>query len=287
MTPPQENEKNNKKVCLELNASFENLNIANANEEVKVFSFTAEKTEEQNNKDDVYPVHHPQPSSPPATSSKKTFNRDLIRLNVAGIHYEVSRETLMRYQGSLLASLANTWNEDKFNSEIFIFRDGHLFAYVLDYLRSGKVHLPYSIIRAALKQELDYFQIPVDMSQLFVEKDYFTIDRLSREIKEHKAAIQEKEMEIAAIVESYRLAHELTTSVMEKGFDWSSVLTPSMIVKPGINKQMLHDSLLSQGIDVYGYHMGNFKVRVALGPIQEEEKGAYCPTPTSSPFRFF
>lgn len=284
---PRENENKKSKVCVDLNTQFENLHIENGNNEVKVFSFTPKKTEEQSSTDDVDPLHHPDTSSPPSTNSKKTFNRDLIRLNVAGTHYEVSREMLMRYQGSLLANLANTWNEDKFNSEIFIFRDGQLFAYVLDYLRSGKVHLPYSITLAALKKELDYFQIPVDMSQLIVEKDYFSIDRLSREIKAHKAAIQEKEMEIAAIVESYRLAYELTTSVMEKGFDWSSVLSPSLIVKPGINKEMLHDSLLSQGIDVYGYNMGNFKVRVALGPVQEEEKGAYCQTPTASPFRFF
>ncbi|GAX22432.1 hypothetical protein FisN_14Hh046 [Fistulifera solaris] len=259
-----------------LNEGFENLTVEDAKEETNVYSFTFGKKTEENN-------------VPPPT---KTFHRDLVCLNVGGLRYEVSRTTMTQYEGSVLDSLAKTWNEEKFNSEIFVFRDGSLFAYVLDYLRSGKVYLPYSIARAALQEEFDHFQIPADMEKVYVEKDYFTIDRLTKEIKEHKDAIEEKERTVAAIIESYRLAHNLTASVMKHGFDWSKVVTPSFTVTPGIDKKLLRDCLLAQGVEVYGYRMENFEARISLGPIQDETggtpcNGAYRKTATGSPFRFF
>lgn len=279
----------NKKTRISLDPNDRYQNDENADEDGKVFSFTTAQSEESC-KHDVGSPNYPLPSDPPSTHSthrKQPFNKDLVRLNVGGIRCEVSRDTLTLYEGSLLASLASTWNEDKFNSEIFVFRDGHLFAYVLDYLRSGKVHLPYSITRAALKEELDHFQIPADMNKIFVERDYFSIDRLNQEIKEHRAAIEEKEREVAAIIESYRLAHKLTASVSKHGFDWSRVVTPTIAVTPGIDKKLLHDCLLAQGVDVYGYQVEQTGAHVSLGPIQDDEKGVYCQTPTGSPFRFF
>lgn len=225
------------------------------------------------------------PTTTTPDSTKKTFNSALVRLNVGGTRYEVSRGTLTLYEGSTLASLAKSWKEGKFNNEIFIFRDGRLFAYVLDYLRSDKVHLPYSITRAALKEELDHFQIPADMSKVFVEKDYYSIDRLNREIKQHMAAMEEKKKEVAAIIESYRLAHKFTESVSKNGFDWSNVVTPSITVQSGIDKKLLHECLLSRGLDIYGYQIVNDVVRVSLGPVQERIEEVQ--KATGSPYRFF
>jgi hypothetical protein len=270
-----------KRICLDdPSEAFENLTVEETKEATKGYSFTFGEKKEA--KDDP----------PPTTNTPKAFNRDIICLNVGGIRYEVSRKTMTQYEGSVLASLAKTWNEEKFNSEIFVFRDGHLFAYVLDSLRSGKVYLPYSITRAALKEEFDHFQIPADMKNVFVEKDYFTIDRLTKEIKEHREAIEEKERAVAAIIESYRLAYNLTASVMKHGFDWSKVVTPSFAVTPGIDKKLLRDCLLAQGVEMYGYRMENFEARISLGPIQEDNggtpcKGAHRKTATGSPFRFF
>ena len=211
----------------------------------------------------------PLPPSPRATKSKKTFHRDpIVRLNVRGIRYEVSRDTLTRYKGSFLASLVHAWHAETCNDEMFIFRDGHMFAYVLDYLRSGRVHLPSSIPRTAMKAELDFFQIPADMNQISEDKDYFTIERLHREIKEQKTAVQEKKMELAAIVESYRLAYKCSESILNDGN--KTITTPFLTW--GIDRKLLNECLHSRGLDAYGYQIEESGARVSLRPIPE--KGA-------------
>lgn len=127
------------------------------------------------------------------------FKREIVRLNVGGTHYEVSRETLERCEGSTLAALVlepwkeepsdeetssiNTYDEvvidrnspwNLYNKEaffidpddktIFIDRNGQLFGYVLDYLRTNKVHLPPSVSRAAVKEEFEYYGITADIN---------------------------------------------------------------------------------------------------------------------------
>jgi hypothetical protein len=221
-------------------------------------------------------------SHPAATITSKTFHRDWVRLNVGGIRYEISRETLTRYEGSLLATFANSWNEHTSHQEIFIFRDGHLFADVLDYLRSGKVRVPSSVVQMKLKEELEYYQIPVDASKIVEEKDYFTIDRLTKEIKEHKAAIEEKERQAVAIVESYRLTYHFAEFVSKSG--GNGLLTHSIPMSGTIDKKLLHESLLSRGLDAYVYQNGKQGAKVILGPIPEEDKGIYGEKRTG--FRF-
>ncbi|GAX25727.1 potassium voltage-gated channel Shal-related subfamily D member 1 [Fistulifera solaris] len=208
----------------------------------------------------------------------------MICLNVGGIRYQVSRETLTRYEGSLLATYANSWNENTFNQEIFIFRDGHLFAYVLDYLQSGKVHWPSSVIQMKLKQELDYYGIPVDASKIVEEKDYFIIDRLTKEIKEHKAAIEEKERQVVAIVESYRLTHQYAEIVSKSSGNGFS--THSFPVTGNFDKKLLQESLLSRGLDAYFYQNAKQGAKVILGPITEEDKRIYGEKRTGFQFTF-
>jgi hypothetical protein len=93
----------------------------------------------------------------------------IVQLNVGGKHYEVSRDTLERCKGSMLASLiSSNWREGNSDDSepIFIDRNGRLFEYVLDYLRTNKVHVPLSVSRSALQEELEYFGVDADMSQV-------------------------------------------------------------------------------------------------------------------------
>lgn len=60
----------------------------------------------------------------------------VIRLNVGGRKYDVSRQTLLSYPDSMLTRLIS----DKFSSTLvdgrfFIDRNGEIFSYILDYLR--------------------------------------------------------------------------------------------------------------------------------------------------------
>lgn len=86
----------------------------------------------------------------------------IVRLNVGGTRYDTSRDTLGRCEGSKLAkSVSDSWEEG--DEPIFIDRNGRLFEYVLDYLRTGEVHLPFTVSRAALQNEFHYYGIKADL----------------------------------------------------------------------------------------------------------------------------
>ena len=86
----------------------------------------------------------------------------IVRLNVGGTRYDTSRATLGRCEGSKLANLvSDSWKEGV--DPIFIDRNGLLFQYVLDYLRSNEVHLPTTVSRAAVMKEFEYYEIDADI----------------------------------------------------------------------------------------------------------------------------
>ncbi|CAG8612715.1 4320_t:CDS:2 [Cetraspora pellucida] len=98
-------------------------------------------------------------------------SKEKIILNVGGIKYETYRSTLTAYPTTLLGSVFlysdyenSFWDPDL--DEFFIDRDGHLFHYIMQFYRTGKVPtidqaiglIP--ITSAELEDELDYFKIP-------------------------------------------------------------------------------------------------------------------------------
>ncbi|KAF7623358.1 BTB_2 domain-containing protein [Meloidogyne graminicola] len=99
----------------------------------------------------------------------------VIQLNVGGTCYLTTVETLKRDQYSLLAQIltiegmeANSKVAKKMsNGAVFIDRDGELFAYILDFLRSGKLLLPENFRELArLKEEVQFYQLEELMQQL-------------------------------------------------------------------------------------------------------------------------
>jgi len=85
-----------------------------------------------------------------------------LQLNVGGVAYSTSSMTLSTYPDSMLARMVNgdlpTARDE--NGAIFIDRDGHLFRYVLNFLRSGQLHLPDSASeKEQLLIEADFYQI--------------------------------------------------------------------------------------------------------------------------------
>jgi hypothetical protein len=87
---------------------------------------------------------------------------ETITFNVGGHKYEVSKNLFeLNYPNSMLAkSASDQWHEDP-ESEIFIERDGALFAFVLSYIRDQKVSLPLTVSKKALLDELAYYGIDV------------------------------------------------------------------------------------------------------------------------------
>lgn len=85
-----------------------------------------------------------------------------IELNVGGKFYSTSVLTLTREPDSLLGRIfSGRQHVDKDHSgKYFIDRDGSLFRYILDFLRTRRLHLPDDFREIArLKSEAEFFEI--------------------------------------------------------------------------------------------------------------------------------
>jgi len=94
----------------------------------------------------------------------------IVDLNVGGVLYTTSVDTLTKDEGSLLFLMfsgdPNNLLQDS-RGRVFIDRDGVLFRYILDYLRSGELILPDNFQEfARLRTEAEYYQLKAAVAQL-------------------------------------------------------------------------------------------------------------------------
>lgn len=86
----------------------------------------------------------------------------VVSLNVGGTIYTASLTTLTRYPKSMLAAMfsGRLPLETDANGNYFIDRDGKLFRFVLNFLRTSQLNLPKGFDELEqLKQEADFYQI--------------------------------------------------------------------------------------------------------------------------------
>lgn len=89
---------------------------------------------------------------------------DIIELNVGGVYYTTSLNTLRKEANSLLSQLFGQNPTEKLSIDAkgryFLDRDGVLFRYILDYMRNQKLVLPENFHeKERLKQEAEYFKL--------------------------------------------------------------------------------------------------------------------------------
>lgn len=98
----------------------------------------------------------------PNDSGGGTTVRDPVSLNVGGDVYTTTLDTLTRYRDSMLGAMFGgqipVLRDERGN--VFIDRDGKVFRYILNYLRTGSLDLPRGFKELALlRREVDFFQI--------------------------------------------------------------------------------------------------------------------------------
>ncbi|GAX22437.1 hypothetical protein FisN_14Hh051 [Fistulifera solaris] len=193
------------------------------------------------------------------------INTGIVRLNVGGTRYEAAR--LMRFEGSMLSNLiSGKWKEGNGQNEIFLDRDGKLFAYILAYLRCNRVYVPDLSVQSALRDEFQYFGIDADMSKVSVTDDFVTINELSKEIKKSEKANLQKKKKIAAIKESYRLVGEFSVLAETLG------LYLRHDIDDNVDKKLLRACLLSRGLHVVSYNTDSMPHTVDLCVIGLKDK---------------
>lgn len=116
------------------------------------------------------------------------MSQDIVRLSVGGVLYTTTKATLSRYPNSMLGAMFNgsmPTSQDE-NGYYFIDRDGALFGYILNFLRSSQLALPSNF------QYID---------QLAIEADFFQIQPLINLIKEYKMKALDKMKPCGSIIE--------------------------------------------------------------------------------------
>ena len=96
----------------------------------------------------------------PLQPSNKRLVAEIVRLNVGGRIFDTTAQTLAMssYFEPFLQGRMDYGRDD--NDRLFIDRDGKLFAYLLNFMRTAKLHLPQKIVeerRAELLGECDFF----------------------------------------------------------------------------------------------------------------------------------
>ena len=98
---------------------------------------------------------------------------DIVVLNIGGYEYTTLRRTLTKITDSVLSNMISNNNDTTIkdaSGRYFIDRDGRLFSYILQYLRTGVPLIPETYL---------------DSELLRVEVDYFKLEDLSKKLWEH------------------------------------------------------------------------------------------------------
>jgi len=90
------------------------------------------------------------------------MSSEIIYLNVGGIKYSTTRSTLCKYPESMLGAMFahNMPSQVDKDGCYFIDRNGKMFEYILQFLRSGEMALPNDFKEYnLLKSEIDFYQL--------------------------------------------------------------------------------------------------------------------------------
>lgn len=113
----------------------------------------------------------------------KMSGTQIVKLNVGGVIYTTTKSTLCHHPNSMLGAMFNGSMSPSLdeNGCFFIDRDGELFKYILNYLRSSRLSLPQGF---------------KDLDQLFTEADFYQIAPLLDEIEELRSPAPEKQVRV-------------------------------------------------------------------------------------------
>ena len=95
-----------------------------------------------------------------------SFQGESLRINISGSTFIIPTDFLKGKEHTRLGqfSPATRYNGD-ISTNYFFFRDPSLFPTIIGYYATGKIHIPTNICGRALKEELEFWQIPETVIQ--------------------------------------------------------------------------------------------------------------------------
>ncbi|XP_053312281.1 potassium channel regulatory protein [Spea bombifrons] len=117
-------------------------------------------------------------------------NQEIITLNVGGMKFSTSPSTLMRFPESRLAHMLDGSDREfrVVNGQYFVDRDGTLFSYILDYLRTSQLSLPSKFSDyERLQREAEFYQL-ASLAETLGQESFY---RPRMEILEVRFLLQE------------------------------------------------------------------------------------------------
>lgn len=126
------------------------------------------------------------------------LSSNIVELNIGGINYTTTKTTLLRYEDSMLALIVSgdyPTSKDK-DGRIFIDRDGNLFSFILNYLRTNKLFIDNINTMNFNDYEYDNSSsLTLLMNKLLslkIEADFYRIDNLINDIDELLLLLRDK-----------------------------------------------------------------------------------------------
>ncbi|CAC5421837.1 KCNC1 [Mytilus coruscus] len=111
------------------------------------------------------------------TQNTKEEKSNTIIINVGGEVFKTSKDHFKRFPKTRLADLdATSGSYEESTNSYFFDRNPVLFHYILDYYKSGQLHIPHNVCYRLVESELAYWQIEysemTDCCKKVVEDDF-------------------------------------------------------------------------------------------------------------------
>ncbi|XP_054243143.1 potassium channel regulatory protein [Indicator indicator] len=181
-------------------------------------------------------------------------NREMVVLSVGGVKFVTLASTLLQFPESRLAQMLN--NDDRefklVNGEFFVDRDGTLFSYIIDFLRTLQISLPTDFSDyQRLQREAEFYGLSPLSSLL--KQEHLLKPRL--EILEVRFSLQEMQAffrifgSCSTTVET--LAEQITVfSGQQSGQSWNSLFPfQKPLVPLPLERPSHHDVVFQCGTD--------------------------------------
>ena len=97
-------------------------------------------------------------------SESQKVNRDRVLINIGGLRHETYRSTLKNIPDTRLSWIAeesatHSPEYDPLSGEFFFDRHPQVFSHILNYYRTGNLHVPYDVCGPLFEEELQYWGI--------------------------------------------------------------------------------------------------------------------------------